>query len=55
MMFFDLRDDDAVVVEVWGSGITGRILNGGSPLSLITEVTAVTGEDSYFPLIYRID
>ena len=24
MMFFDLRDDDAVVVEIWGSSLKGE-------------------------------
>jgi hypothetical protein len=25
MMYFDLRDDDAVIVEIWGSSLKGKI------------------------------
>ena len=24
MMYFDLRDDDAVIVEIWGSSLKGK-------------------------------
>jgi len=41
--FFDTRDDDSVVIEVWGQQMTGRILHGRSMLDLITEITAYTG------------
>jgi alpha-glucosidase (family GH31 glycosyl hydrolase) len=49
MMFFDLRDDDAVIVEVWGSSLKGRILYGRSMLELITEITAITGRMKPLP------
>jgi len=49
MMFFDLRDDDAVIVEVWGSSLKGRIIYGRSMLDLITEITAITGRMKPLP------
>lgn len=49
MMFFDLRDDDAVIVEIWGSSLKGRILHGKSMLELITEITAITGRMKPLP------
>ena len=48
-MFFDLRDDDAVVVEVWGMAMKGRILNGESLLDLVKEITEVTGRMKPLP------
>ena len=27
MMYFDLRDDDAVIVEIWGSSLKGKSAN----------------------------
>ena len=49
-MYFDLRDDDAVVVEIWGTQLSGRILYGANGmLDLITEITVVTGRMSPLP------
>lgn len=49
MTFFDTRDDDSVVIEVWGDSMIGRIFYGESMLDLITEVTYVTGRMSLLP------
>eukprot|EP00602_Paraphysomonas_sp_CaronLab_P004374 CAMPEP_0185032268 /NCGR_PEP_ID=MMETSP1103-20130426/20220_1 /TAXON_ID=36769 /ORGANISM="Paraphysomonas bandaiensis, Strain Caron Lab Isolate" /LENGTH=825 /DNA_ID=CAMNT_0027568097 /DNA_START=78 /DNA_END=2555 /DNA_ORIENTATION=- len=42
-MFFDLRDDDSVVIEVWGTSMHGRIIDGDSWLDIVEEITCVTG------------
>ena len=49
MMFFDMRDDDAVVVELWGSSMKGRVLFGRSMLELVTEITELTGRMQPLP------
>lgn len=49
MTFFDLRDDDSVVIEAWSHSLRGRILYGSSLLSLITEITAYTGRMKALP------
>ncbi len=43
-MFFDLRDDDSVVVESWGVGpIRGSIVSGTGWGDLIEQITLTTG------------
>ena len=49
MMFFDTRDDDAIVIEVWSREISGRILYGKSIPELVTEITAITGRMKPLP------
>ncbi|KAJ1435627.1 glycosyl hydrolases family 31-domain-containing protein [Ochromonadaceae sp. CCMP2298] len=49
MMFFDTRDDDSIVIEVWGDSICGRILYGASMLELITQITEYTGRMQPLP------
>lgn len=49
MTFFDLRDDDSVVIEAWSHSLRGRILYGSSLLSLVTEITAYTGRMKALP------
>ena len=49
IMFFDLRDSNAIVVELWGSELIGSILYGDNMLDLITEVTVLTGRMSPLP------
>ena len=48
-MFFDLRDDDAVVVELWGTSLAGRIINGKSMIDIVEEITTVTGRMKPLP------
>ena len=47
--FFDTRNADSVVIEVWGHSIRGRILYGRSMLDCITEITAYTGRMRSLP------
>lgn len=49
LLFIDTRDDDAVVIELWGSSMQGRILYGNSMLDLITEITEYTGRMKPLP------
>eukprot|EP01041_Mallomonas_annulata_P000579 gene579-1117_t len=48
-IFFDLRDDDAVVVEIWGTSLSGYIFAGSSMLDLVEEITSVTGRMKPLP------
>lgn len=48
-MYFDLRDDDAVVAEVWGLSMSGYIFVGDSLPALIEEITAITGRMKPLP------
>ena len=45
-----MRDDDSVVIEVWGTSLRGRILYGDSFLSLVSEITEYTGRMKELPL-----
>lgn len=47
--FFDARNDDSVVIEVWGDSIRGRILYCRSMLDCITEITEYTGRMQSLP------
>ena len=49
MMFFDTRDDDSIVIEVWSNEISGRILYGKDIPDLVREITAVTGRMQSLP------
>lgn len=49
MTFFDLRDDDSVVIETWSTSIRGRVLYGTSLLQLVTEMTSYTGRMAPLP------
>jgi hypothetical protein len=49
MIYFDTRDDDAVVIEVWSNNLKGRILYGESMLELITQITLYTGRMKPLP------
>lgn len=40
---FDFRDDDAIVIEVWGGSIHGYILHGDSYFGLVETITSLTG------------
>jgi len=40
---FDLRDSERVQVQVWSASVTGHILSGDSPASLIKTFTDFTG------------
>jgi alpha-glucosidase len=49
MSFFDLRDDDSVVIEVWASHLQARLIYASTLLDCITEVTAYTGRMAPLP------
>jgi alpha-glucosidase len=49
IMFFDMRDDDAVVAELWGTKMKGRIMYGKSFLDIVTQITEVTGRMQPLP------
>lgn len=49
MMYFDLRDDDSVVIEISSLELTIRLLNGHSMPQLVTEISTITGTMSPLP------
>ena len=48
-MYFDLRDDDAVVVEVWGLNLRGSIITAPTVTGIIEEITSLTGRMKPLP------
>lgn len=43
VMYFDLRNSEAVIVEAWATEVHGRIFAGDSMLDLVEQITEVTG------------
>ena len=48
-MFFDLRKDDKVVVELWGLHLKGQFIHGNNILEIISEVSLITGRMKPLP------
>lgn len=48
-MYFDTRDDDSSVIEIWSNELTVRIMNGETIPDLVQQITEVTGRMDILP------
>jgi alpha-glucosidase (family GH31 glycosyl hydrolase) len=49
LMYFDLRREGRVAIELWGQHMKGRIISGENLLNLISEISLITGRMKPLP------